>query len=391
MSHAPNIDEFKSAISEIAAPGLNVVYADTSGNIGWYAAAKLVKRKRGHNSKIILDGSGIDDWIGYYDFSENPQIENPSRGVVLSANNPPLSDSVHLFPGYYLPPDRFNRINQFFHSRRMLDLSYMKQIATDATNGAAAGLAHIMLDKLPGVGKLRSQIHARCADTLDQWKGNHGLNDVAPVIYYKWMHHLLHEAFADELGEKDFQAFLKTHVQKNAMKDFLLNDSSVWWDNVNSKYRKEKAEEIVERSFNKTVLELIQQFGPDPEKWTWRKVHTLEISHLLGRKKPLNKIFNIGPLPVEGGLETLNNQSFDLTGEGLYRVNLAPAMRRSIDFADVENAFNVSPSGQSGNFMSRFYRDQFRMYVHKNDREEMMNRNEILKTYHARTTFIPQR
>ncbi len=390
MSHATSMDEFREAISQIAAPGLNVIYADSSDNIAWYTAAKFVKRKSGVNPNVILDGNGGEDWLGFYDFSFNPKAENPVRGVVLSANNPPVTDSLDWFPGYYAPPDRAIRINQFFHSKKILSVTDLQKMNNDVINVVAAQNAQIMIGNLQGTTKLISQIHARAVEILDQWNGSHELNDVAPVIYYKWLFYVLHDAFADEMGEIDFEKFLKTHIQKSSLKPFLQNDSSLWWDNITTRKR-ESERDIVEAAFDRTIREIIEQFGPDPDKWLWKKVHQMEIEHPVGKKKPLNKIFNIGPYPDRGGIETLNNQSFTLNKKGSYKVNLAPALRRTLDFSNPENGYSIIPSGQSGNFMSGYYRDQTKMYLNGIVRKEMMNRKEIEATYNSKMIFEPER
>ena len=391
MSHSTCMDEFREAVSMIAAPGLNVVYADVDNNIAWYTAAKYVKRRNGNNPNLIQDGSGADDWLGFYDFDLNPKAENPPRGVVLSANNPPSADSIDWFPGYYAPPDRYIRINQFFHSKRIFDLEDMQQMNTDVINVIAAQNAAVMLSKLSGTAKLASQIHERAVEILDRWNGSHEIYDIAPVIYYKWLYYTLHDALIDEMGEKDFESFLKTHLGKSCAKPLLNNDSTKWWDNINTKHIKETESKIIEDAFDRSVKDLILQFGPDPTKWQWKKVHFLEIEHPIGMQKPFNKIFNIGPYTDKGGIETLNNQSFEMNKKGVYKVNLAPALRRTIDFADPENGYSISPSGQSGNFMSGYYSDQTKMYINGQVRKEMMNRKEIESTYNSKLVFKPLR
>ncbi|MBL0102632.1 MAG: penicillin acylase family protein [Bacteroidetes bacterium] len=110
LAHANNLPEFREAVSMVAAPGLNIVYADRFDNIARYTAAKFVIRPDSVSADMLLDGSGKDDWLGYYDFSVNPKEENPELGFVLSCNNPPSLDSMNLFPGYYVPEDRFARL-----------------------------------------------------------------------------------------------------------------------------------------------------------------------------------------------------------------------------------------------------------------------------------------
>ena len=66
MSTARNKEDFKKGVSMIHAPGLNVMYGDANGNIGWWASAKLYKLNSHVNSKFILDGaSGKDDKIAF--------------------------------------------------------------------------------------------------------------------------------------------------------------------------------------------------------------------------------------------------------------------------------------------------------------------------------------
>ena len=389
MSHACSLEDFRHAVSTITAPGLNIIYGDAQNNIAWYAAAKIVKRRSDLNPNLILDGSGPDDWLGYYDFSENPQSENPSRGVVLSANNAPSTDSVPFFKGYYAPVDRLIRINQLLHSKKIFNIRDMQKMNTDNINPIAEKNTQVLLLGLLAVSKLKSQIHQRAAEILDQWNGSHDLTDIAPVIYYKWLYHILENTFADELGENDFHAFLKTHALKCSINTFIQQDTSIWWDNVATPSVIETKAQILSRSYDSTIVELIKQLGPDPSQWLWKKVHKMKIEHIVGKQKPFDQLFNIGPYPDAGGVETVNNQGFDLNSQGEYYVNLAPALRRTLDFATPETGYNISPSGQSGNFMSRNYNNQSKLYLNGNVRKEMMNKKEIENSFNGKLIFIP--
>ncbi len=107
LSHARSLKDARNAASKIDGVGLNVMYGDRDGNIAWWAAAKLIKRPEHVHSKLFLDGaSGKDELLGYYDFSQNPQSENPPIGFVYSANNQPGPLTGKLYPGYYVPEDR---------------------------------------------------------------------------------------------------------------------------------------------------------------------------------------------------------------------------------------------------------------------------------------------
>jgi penicillin G amidase len=49
LNYASNWNETKAAFSRWVGPTSNLVYADTSGNIGYYAVGKIPIRKDGHS------------------------------------------------------------------------------------------------------------------------------------------------------------------------------------------------------------------------------------------------------------------------------------------------------------------------------------------------------
>jgi penicillin amidase len=134
---------------------------------------------------------------------------------------------------------------------------------------------------------------------------------------------------------------------------------------------------IFARSFDQAVRLLEKQMGADISGWQWGKVHTLEHGHPLGRQKPLNVFFNVGPFAAMGGNETMANLGFRLNSPGRYPVVFGPAMRIILDFADIENSLSVNPTGQSGYFLSAHYADQAHIFNTGKFRKQMMNRAEI--------------
>src|SRR5690606_10023751 len=57
LNRAATLDQARQAVAQIHAPGLNVIYANAGGDIGWWAAGKLPQRPAGVNPSFILDGS----------------------------------------------------------------------------------------------------------------------------------------------------------------------------------------------------------------------------------------------------------------------------------------------------------------------------------------------
>lgn len=374
FSHARSLDEMQQCAANITAPGLNILYGDSSGNIAWWAAARLVKRNADAKPFLLLNGSsGEDDWLGYYDFKDNPMSVNPSSGFVYSANQQPDSCAGVLHSGYYVPDDRALVIHDDLSKKEKYAVGDMQMLQGNVASKRAADNLQILLSVLNADVKTKN---VDLISKIETWNGNHNIENIGSVVYYKWLYHVLNDAMVDEIGERNFEQFMTTHVMRNSISTFVRNDSSAWWDNVKTQ-EKENYKSVITQAFEKSVAELKQQLGEDFSKWNWGKVHILTHAHALGAVKPLDKIFNVGPFPMPGGNETVNQQGFDLNGSGLYKTKFGAALRRIVDFAHRENALSILPTGESGNFMSDHYKDQAKMYSKDQYRPELTDRKSI--------------
>ena len=194
----------------------------------------------------------------------------------------------------------------------------------------------------------------------------------------------------DELGEEQFNQLLTTHLLKRQIAWGAKMKSGKWWDNVNTPDYVETRDDIVLKSFAEAWISLVNDFGSDPSQWTWDKVHTLEHPHPFGKMESLRKYFNVGPYPVNGSQEVINNLTFLYDSTGYYKVTSGPSTRRVIDFSDIENSISILPTGQSGNPFSKHYKDQAELYNEGGYRKMMMNRQEIETTAESVLKFSKQ-
>jgi penicillin amidase len=379
ISHAKNMEEFKSALPNIHAPGLNIMYGDAEGNVAWWASAQLYQMPDSLSTKFILDGaSGKDEPLRYLDFSENPMAENPPWNYVYSANNQPDSISGMLYPGYYLPENRAKRIVQLLDAKNDWDKEAMSEMILDVTSPVNKEVINELI-KLFDVTHLSGK-QLVLLDSLKNWNGEYTLNSTSPVIYHRTLYQMVKNTMEDEMGPEMFKQFLSTHLFKRQIAWGAQMKEGEWWDNINTPNVVETREDIVMISFAQTWESLVKDFGDDPSQWTWDKVHTLEHQHPFGQVEWLRKYFNVGPFPIVGTREVINNLAFPYDETGFYKVNSGPSTRRIIDFSDIENSISILPTGQSGNPLSKHYKDQAEMYVNGEFRKMMMNKQEIEET-----------
>lgn len=389
ISRATEMKDVKKGASMIHAPGLNIMYGDAKGNVAWWATGKLYKLKPEVNRNFILNGaSGDDDPVEYLDFSENPMAENPPWNYVYSANNQPDSIANMMYPGYYLSEDRAKRIVQLLEPKNNWNKDSMSAMITDVTSAVAPGLVKEFAKIMDYGSFAKSQ--QKAIDILQLWDGSNTVDQVAPTIYNKWIYLYLKNTFEDEMGSTLFTQFLATHLSKRTIAEQIEKENSIWWDNITTKNKTETRKEILSKSLVEAVTSLEKQLGSDKKDWNWGKVHTLAHEHPLGKAAALKNYFNVGPFPINGAREVINNRGFDYTDTGLYKVNAGPSTRRIIDFSDVENSISILPTGQSGNPFSKHYKDQAKMYNNGEFRKMKMNEEEI-KRISTKLTISPKK
>lgn len=370
LNHARSFSDAQKAAALFSAPGLNVMYGDVQGNIAWWAVAKLPVRPLHVNSKLFLDGaSGKDEYLGYYDFSKNPQSINPPWGYVYTANNQPDSVDGVLYPGYYYPRSRAGRVALLLSEEKKWTKEDVKKVDLDVISTMHADIAHQIADIL---GDAQKTEYSELAKILNSWNGDHQSSDIAPSVYYNMLSNIMRLAMVDEIGAQAYKTIMGTSIPKNSYEMFIGNELSPWWDNVNTKDRREERMDIVSQAAQQTIASLQKTSGPNSSDWTWDKIHTLKHKHPLGAVNLLDKFFSVGPFPVNGGSEVINNLHFDLDSTGYFPVNGGPALRKITDFSDLNGGESVSPTGQSGNVMSKYYKDQAEMFAYGKWRRMIM-------------------
>lgn len=90
MMRATSVEEAQEAVRDVTTIGQNWVIADVEGNIGWFPYNTVPRRpwaSQALPSYLPLPGDGSAEWDGYLDYDDLPQLYNPARGFVATANN----------------------------------------------------------------------------------------------------------------------------------------------------------------------------------------------------------------------------------------------------------------------------------------------------------------
>lgn len=369
FTEASDLNDVEKAASMIHGPGLNIMYGDAEGNVAWWAAGKLLKRRSERTSKTFYDGSsGLDDPDSTYSFDKNPRAINPPWGYVHSANNQPDTVEGVVYSGYYLPDDRGERITELLNEAEKLNVNQVKAMQLDDKSMMQESVKGILLQAIKDTerGDLLRE--------LLKWQATFNRDDFRALIFQKWVNEILLAAQKDEIGDDLWQLYKKTHTYKVATEHLIKNEKSRWWDDINSE-ETETRSEIIRKAFETTITQLSAEWGGDFTKWKWGDAHKLKHKHAMG---DILSFLNVGYFPVSGANEVLNNMGYTYDEAAEQTILFGPSTRRIVDFNDLRNnSWSILPTGQSGNYFSPHYSDQAEVYANGGFRKMIMDDQEI--------------
>lgn len=388
LNRANTLDKARQAASKIHAPGLNIVWANTQGDIAWWAAAKMPIRDKSAQPAFILDSQSANSKkYGFYPFSDNPQEENPARGYIVSANFLPASPNKVPLPGYYNLADRGAQlIEQLGQADTQWDTQNSQAVQLGNRTGYAQRLLSPLIEDLRA--SARGNEEEQLIHQLSTWQGDYPLDSYLPSLFTEFTQQLLQAAMLDELGDTVFANLLRTRIIDSALPLLAADPQSPWWNNrVNGE--QQTRQQVVAQAWRATLLHLRSTFGSDPHDWRWGKAHTLTHKHPLGQQSPLDSLFNIGSFAAPGGHEIPNNLSSGY-GSAPWAVEYGPSTRRIIDFAAPEKSLGINPVGQSGVRFDRHYADQAQAYMQGHYFQQHLAEEDIQKHTRSTLRLLPQ-
>ena len=387
LNRADTLAKARSAAAKVQAPGLNIVWANAKGDIGWWAAAQLPRRPAGVRGGFILDGSTAEaEKDGFYPFSANPQEENPSRGYIVSANFQPVSPTGMDIPGYYNLADRGQQLNRQLGDKAVKwDLEASQKLQLGTTTGYGPRLLAPLLPVLREV--VSDPAELRLVEQLAQWQGDYPLDSTNATLFNQFLFNLTDATMHDELGDGFFDTLLSTRVIDAALPRLAASADSPWWDNRDTLVKETRAD-TVKVAWQASLVHLRNTLGADFAQWQWGKAHTLTHGHPVGQQKPLDQVFNVGPFPAPGTHEVPNNLSAKI-GPAPWPVTYGPSTRRLIDFADPAHSLTVNPVGQSGVPFNSHYEDQAEAYIEGVYFQAYLNEEEVAANTRSTLKLVP--
>jgi penicillin amidase len=346
---AQNWDEFLSAARRIVSPMQNMVYADTSGNIGLISPARVPIRRKGDGSMPVPGWTSEFDWAGFVPFEELPRVYNPVGGLIVNANGRLVpNDYRHFISRDWAEPYRQRRAAQLLGEVERHPVYGMIVMQADNLTLDAAEMLPYLLKGAP-----RNARAAQARDLLSRWNMFMLASRPEPLIYDAWITELQRGLLADELGEDLFNSIAVPNVPLIVR---ILRDKPGWCDDGGTKVA-ESCETAIALALDRALDWIARRQGPDMTKWQWGQEHYAVHRHPLFDGVPLLRNIASVRYPSDGGNQTLNRASPSFRGNRPFDAVHGAGYRGIYDFSDLENSRFATPLGQSGNMLSPWARN----------------------------------
>jgi len=351
LDRAGNWEEFREALSYWDTPSQNFVYADVEGNIGYQAPGRIPVRASGDGSSPVPGWSGEYEWVDTIPFDELPRAFNPPEGYIVTANNAVVGpDYPHLITLDWDPGYRARRIVALIEADDSISLADIQAMQGDNSPVWAEDVLPYLL-VLPSDDRRQ----AEALETLRAWDRRATRESAGAALFEPFRLHLLDLTFGDELGEQLLRRARPSAT--DALVELLPDEFSPWFDDVTTP-GVETRDEILLRALDEAVEELTDTLGRDMGRWRWGDLHTATFENQsLGHcgVRLVERIFNRGPVEVDGTVSTVNNTGYTL--DSPYGVETVSSQRQIVDLGDLTRSVSMHTTGQSGHPFHPHYDD----------------------------------
>lgn len=346
--------DFTRAHDRWSAPPLNLVYADTHGDIGWRPSAFIPQRK-GWDGMLPVPGDGRYEWDGLIAGADLPAIRNPARGFVATANamNLPADWPSETRPISFVWSDR-SRIDEIevrLSAKARLTLDDMTALQTDTMSRLALRATALLNDLRPADPDARAAVNL-----LAPWDGNEAADSAPAALAEIWLASHLVPATAHAVAKGDLARALET-ASVGAVVDWLARDDARLGPDPVAIRRA-----VVARSLAEAWRDAVARLGPDPKAWRWGDLHLAQWAPAITPRLPAAERaqWAVGPLGV-GGSGSTPMATWD--GRDAYRVTGGASVRMVLDVGAWDNSRIINAPGQSGDPANAHYRDLFPLWA----------------------------
>jgi penicillin G amidase len=349
LDRASDWREVLAAAEVSTAPQQNVLYADVDGHIGFVSAGRIPLRPAGGGRMPVPGWTGAADWTGFVPPDGLPEAFDPSSGALVNANNSPVPrDFPWPIRGAWDAGFRAQRIEDLLAAPVPQTVEGTAALQLDSVSLMARRLLPLMLEGLPEPAH-----HPEVVARLRSWDGTMRRDRPEPLIFAAWLREFVRALAAEALGASfdEFWDYRPRFVES------VLTEQTQWCDDI-ATTTFEDCPSRLDAALDAALATVSRELGGDPATWRWGKMHQARFEHPFWRNVPLIGALAGISVEVDGGEDTINRGASRLADpDHLFAAVHGAGFRGVYDLGDLGNSRFVLSAGQSGNPLSRHYRD----------------------------------
>jgi len=359
LNEARNWDDFVESVRHIENPSLNIIYADSEENIGYFVSGKVPVRAEGQGLLPTPGWLSENDWQDFIPFEEMPHSLNPEGGYMVTANNRIVDDDYpHYLGSLWMNGFRARRITEMLEGRERISAADCQRMQMDLVSIPGTALAAALPELENGTDDARQALAL-----LRTWDGLLDAESVGGAIYQVFIAQLTQDILEPILGRDFADEFLGAgpHPILVPITEFhgqwiptllraVQNPNSLLWSAPGG------SGETIERCLARTIQTLRSVLGDNMAEWRWGRLHQIRFDHLMAQQPPLDLVFGHGSFPIGGDMNTVL-QTATPPNEPLAGPAVAPSYRQIIDMGELDNSRAMFAPGQSGHLGSPHYSD----------------------------------
>lgn len=369
---ASNWQDFRQALSRLGAPGLNFVYADLDGHIGYQAAGLFPLRATPDNALPVTGADDSHEWTGWIPFEELPMVFDPPAGIIATANGRITpNEYAHMLSSDWGAPYRTERIYRILRQERKFTPADMLALQTDAHSDFDRFLAQrfaYAIDHTPNTSKQLQQ----AADLLRRWNGQVDASSAAAAINQLARARLQRMLLESKLGT-DFQLYTRW-MAPVWLENTVLFQPERWLPKGYSDWNL-----VLSGAVESAIRD--QKGSSDLSKWKYGEIFPVEVGHFVFAQIPILKIFASDKRPQSG-----NNVTVRQVGR-----NFGPSERFTADLSNWDNSTLNIVNGQSGNLFSTNFNDQWDAWYNGRTFQLPFSRSQVESSTAHQLTLMPQK
>lgn len=361
LHRARSFAEFRAQFAGVLGPATNHVYADEGGTIGWQLTGWLPRRREGWGTLPSPGWAARFAWDpDPVPFEEMPHAADPEAGFLATANNRPRRDGDGPFLGAdFVDGYRVARIAEVLAERTDWDADGMARLQLDELSIPWRELREIVL-AAPSPDDDAALGH----ELLETWDGRVAADSAAASVFELFLGEMVRRvvearaprsaAWAIGKGTSPLSPLTVLLFRRVGHLVRLLRTRPEGW-------LKRAWDEEIGDALSAAVRTLRGLGGEERAGWAWGRLRPLTLTHPLGALPGLGAVFNRGPMPWGGDMNTVAQAGNDLLAPTSAPLFIA-SLRFVVEAGRWDEARFVLAGGQSGNPLSPHYDDQLPLW-----------------------------